>query len=81
MEADDPTVLAWAARERRVLMTHDINTIPHFAYQRVAAGASMPGIFEVRDSIPIGQAIEDLLCLAECSRDGEWEGQVIFLPL
>ena len=27
------------------------------------------------------QAIEDILLLAECSRDGEWEGQVIYLPL
>lgn len=25
--ADDPTVLEWAARERRVLLTHDVTTM------------------------------------------------------
>ena len=26
-------------------------------------------------------AIEDILLIAECSLDGEWEGQVRYLPL
>ena len=30
--ADDPTVLEWAAQERRVLLTHDVSTITHHAY-------------------------------------------------
>ena len=25
--ADDPTVLAWTAREQRILLTHDVTTI------------------------------------------------------
>jgi hypothetical protein len=29
----------------------------------------------------VGQAIEDLVLLAEASLPGEWEGQVRFLPL
>ena len=36
--ADDPTVLAWAADEGRVLVTHDVSTITRYAYKRVAAG-------------------------------------------
>jgi hypothetical protein len=31
--------------------------------------------------VPLGRAIEDLLLLAECRREGEWEGQVGYLPL
>jgi len=80
-EADDPVVLEWAAREGRVLITHDVNTIPRFAYERILAGKPMPGIFEVSDSLPVGQAIEDLLLLAECSEEGEWEGQIRYIPL
>lgn len=79
--ADDPTVLEWAAREKRVLLTHDVATITHYAYERVAAGQGMPGVVEVTRSVPVGRAIEDLLLLAECSLDGEWEGQVLYLPL
>ena len=41
----------------------------------------MPGVFEVPSVARIGQAIDDLILLAECSFEGEWEGQVRFLPL
>ena len=79
--ADDPTVLEWAAREGRVLISHDVSTITKHAYERVTAGQSMPGVFEVATSVPLAQAIEDLLLIAEDSRPGEWEGQVRYLPL
>lgn len=52
-----------------------------YAYERVQKGLSMPGIFEVSRAIPLGQAIEDILLLAECGEEGEWEGQVRYLPL
>lgn len=79
--ADDPTVLAWAADEARVLLTHDVATITSYAYKRVQAGKSMPGVFEVALGAPIGVLIEDILLLAEYSLEGEWEGQVRYLPL
>jgi hypothetical protein len=79
--ADDPTVLQWAAQEGRVLLTHDVATITQYAYERVEAGLSMPGVFEVGLDVPIGSAIEDIFLLAECSLDGEWEGQIRYLPL
>lgn len=79
--ADDPTVLKWSAQEGRVLLTHDISTITHYAYERVEAGLAMPGVFEVSFNVPIGRTIADILLLAECSLDCEWEGQVRYLPL
>jgi hypothetical protein len=79
--ADDPTVLEWAASEGRVLLTHDVNTITAFAYERTAHGLPMPGVFEVSLKVPVGVAIEEILLLAECSVEGEWEGQVNYLPL
>ncbi|MGH7966193.1 MAG: DUF5615 family PIN-like protein [Candidatus Binatia bacterium] len=79
--ADDSTVLEWCARERRVLLTHDVTTITRYAYARVQAGQPMPGVFEVNRALPLSQVIEDILLLAECSLEGEWEGQVRYLPL
>jgi len=79
--ADDPTVLEWSAEEGRVLLTHDVSTITHYAYELVRAGKPMPGVFEVSRNIPIGVVIEDVLLLVECSLDKEWEGQVRYLPL
>lgn len=79
--ADDPTVLEWAAKEGRILFTHDVSTITHYAYERISADQAMPGVFEVSRELPLGVVIEDILLLAECSLDGEWEGQVRYLPL
>jgi hypothetical protein len=79
--ADDPSILEWAAREGRVLLTHDVSTITHYAYERIRAGKTMPGVFEISREIPIGVVIEDLLLLAEYSLEGEWEGQIRYLPL
>jgi len=41
----------------------------------------MPGVFEVPRTLSIGRAIDDLLLIVECSIEGEWEGQVRYLPL
>ena len=79
--ADDATVLEWAAAEDRVLLTHDVTTMSHLAYQRIRDGRRMPGIFEVSRSTPVGSVIEDILLLDECSLEDEWEGQVRYLPL
>jgi predicted nuclease of predicted toxin-antitoxin system len=80
-EADDPNVLAWAAEQGRIVLTHDARTLIGYAYERVAAGLPMPGIIEVRQDQAIGAVIEDLLLLIEASEEGEWEGQVLYLPL
>jgi len=78
---DDPAVLAWAATEGRALVSHDVSTLVAFAYDRVRAGQSMPGLIEVGPEVAMAVAIEDLLIIAECSQPGEWEGQVLYLPL
>jgi hypothetical protein len=79
--ADDPTILEWAARESRVLLTHDVATITRYAYERVRAGSPMPGVFEVSRTVPVGLAIEEILLIIEYSLEDEWEGQVRYLPL
>ncbi len=77
----DPGVLEWAASENRLVLTHDASTMTKYAYERTANNQPMPGIIEVGRDIPIGHAIEDTLILVVCSFEGEWEGQVIYLPL
>jgi hypothetical protein len=79
--AEDPVILEWAANEGRLVLTHDAATMAYYAYERVKRGLSMPGVIEVVDDLPLGQVIEDLLLLAEYSNKGEWESQVIYLPL
>jgi hypothetical protein len=78
--ASDPVVLARAALESRILLTRDAETMTKFAYERVRAGQAMPGVFEVGFDVPLGTAM-DILLIAQCSLEGEWEGQVRYLPL
>ena len=63
--ADDPTVLEWAAQQGRVVLTHDIATMITFAYKRIEAGLSMPGLFEVSRRVSIG-LISDRGDYADC---------------
>jgi predicted nuclease of predicted toxin-antitoxin system len=79
--ADDPTLLEWATQNGRVLLTHDVATMTQYAYERIQAGQQMPGVLEISRSVSIGTAIEEILLLAEYSLEGEWEGQIRYLPL
>jgi predicted nuclease of predicted toxin-antitoxin system len=80
-QASDPDVLEWAAQEDRILLTHDIETLVGFANERIKAGQSMPGVIAVRNTLPIGEAIEDLLTIVGASEKSDWENTVQFLPL
>jgi predicted nuclease of predicted toxin-antitoxin system len=77
----DPDVLAWAAAEGRILLTHDRETIPNFAYDRVRAGEPMPGVFLVTNLMPVGQAIDEMLLAVECLTPEECNDLVRFFPL
>jgi hypothetical protein len=79
--ADDETVLAWAASEGRVLLTHDVRTVTGYAWGRVARGERMAGVVEVALSAGIGLVVDDLALLLECAAEGELEGTVLYLPL
>jgi len=77
----DPEVLAWAAAQDRVLITNDRNTMVGFAYQRVAAGEPVAGVIATTNDQSIGEAIEDILLIAECMPGEEIKEQVVvFLP-
>jgi hypothetical protein len=79
--SDYPSLLAWTAAQDRVPITHDVSTMTAYAYRRAGGGEQMPGVFEVSRSVPVAAVIEDILLLSECSNEGEWEGQVRYLPL
>jgi hypothetical protein len=80
-DADDPTLLEWAAAHDMVLLTHARKTVPPFAEQRVALGRAMPGVFFVPNDLAIGTAIEELLIAVHCFTPEECEGVVWYFPL
>jgi hypothetical protein len=80
--APDPSVLAWAAAQGRVLVTHDRRTMPTHAYARVNAGLPMPGVLVVRnDEHAIGALAEDIVLVLRCTTPDELRDRVWYLPL
>lgn len=77
----DSAILAWAAAQGRILLTHDRNTMTASAYDRVRAGDTMPGVFVIRNDAPFGPIIDEILLVTLCSSHEEWADQVVFLPL
>lgn len=78
----EPDVLAWAASEGRILLSHDQNTMVKFANQRIESGLTMPGVFLVpHQEIRPGLLVEEIRLLTEGSSPEEWKDRVVFLPL
>lgn len=75
----DPEVLSIAARENRILVSHDRATMPaHFA--RFTAAQSNPGLIIISQETDIGAVIEDLLLIWAGSTLGEWRDKIGFIP-
>jgi predicted nuclease of predicted toxin-antitoxin system len=76
----DPAVLAFAASEGRVLVSHDRKTMPvHFSdfVQR----STSPGLLIVSQHLAVSAAAEELLLIWVASEAEEWINQVACLPL
>ena len=76
----DPEVLALAAREQRILVTHDRRTMPrHFA--DFLLQNQSPRVFIIAQSVNIRTAIEELLLIWASSESEEWVNLIVELPL
>jgi hypothetical protein len=78
--AEDSFVLDWATRNDRVVLTHDVSTMIPAMREQLLTSRCAPIVF-VPDSLPVGQAIEEILLLDECSSGSDWASGVIYLPL
>lgn len=79
--AGDREILEWAALHGRVVVTHDVNTMVGFAYERVAARLAMTGVLAVAQQIPTRLAIEDLLLAVGCYEAPDMDNLVRFFPM
>ena len=75
----DPDVLALAADEDRILVSHDFKTMPKHFRQFVQHRRS-PGVLLLRQDLPIGVAVETLLLIWETTEPKEWENRLCLVP-
>jgi len=77
----DPALLDWAAREGRVILSHDVNTLIKFGADRLKQFLPMPGVVIVPEQLEIGRAIDDLEVIIKCSTAADLENQIQYVPL
>lgn len=76
----DPQVLAIAAAEGRILMSHDRETMPaHFKI--FAPDAGSPGLIIVSQALEIREVIEQVLLIWAVTDAEEWRNRIGYIPL
>jgi len=76
----DPQVLAVAASLGRILVTHDVRTMPRHFREFVTSNES-PGVILIPRLMPIAQAIDEILLIWQISEADEWRNLLRWLPL
>jgi hypothetical protein len=75
----DEQVLEIAAREGRILVSHDVSTMPvHFA--SFTSKQDSPGVLLIPQSLPIRIAIEELALIWGASEVEEYANLITWLP-
>ena len=76
----DEKVLAIAARENRLLVTHDRRTIPHH-FAKFIMSQDSPGVVIVPQKLPVTNVVEDLILIWSATEAEEWRNRIRSLPL
>ncbi len=76
----DNTVLEIAAREKRILVSHDLKTMP-FHFAEFITTQTSPGVLIVSQSLPMQEAIDSLILIWTASSAEEWVNRILFLPI
>lgn len=75
----DSEVLARAAEEGRILVSHDFQTVPaHF--RRFTESQRSPGVLLVAQDVPLSQTIESLVFIWAATAPEEWENRLCLIP-
>ena len=78
--ADDPRVLEYAAEYGYIVLSHDVNTMRGYFYDRIKAELPAPRLFLVHKQTPIGDVIDALELIILASDESEWVGQATYVP-
>ncbi len=77
----DPMILEWAAQQDYIVLSHDMNTMRGYFYERIESGLAVPGLFLIHGAKSVGDVIDSLELILLASDEAEWKGQLNYLPL
>ena len=78
--ADDRSILLWAERQGRILITEDKNTMPAHLATHLQGGHHSPGIFMVRPGTRVPDLLELLVLVTQASPSAEWRDRIEYIP-
>ena len=76
----DPDVLALAAGENRIVVSHDFQTMPRHYANFLQAHGSSPGLI-LSQHLPVGEAVDELVLIWGASEAEEWQNRIATIPL
>ena len=76
----DPDILDLAHSSGRIVVSHDVTTVPHWFDQCVEERISA-GLILVPEMVPIRDVIEDLQLIWHFTEAEEWVNRLAWLPL
>ena len=74
------TISAIAADQNRILVTHDLKTMPRHFGEFLMTGRTCPGVFLVSQYEAIGVIVTELVLIWAASDGEEWENRIVKLP-
>jgi hypothetical protein len=80
LAVDDPAILLWAERERRILVTEDRHTMGRHLRDHLATGHHSPGIFITRAGQSIRMVTECLVLIAQAGEPAEFADAITYIP-
>jgi predicted nuclease of predicted toxin-antitoxin system len=79
-EASDPELLSFAAKEGKILVTHDRKTMPTY-FGRLIETQNSAGVLIISQNCEIARAIEELILVWEVSDAEEYLNLIRTIPL
>ena len=76
----DPEVLRIAAEQDRILVSHDFKTMPRHFGQFLQERGYSPGVVLVKQSLPIGAVIDELVLIWTATSAEEWKNRILRIP-
>lgn len=77
----DPQVLLAAANEGRIVVSHDVRTMPLHFRRFLEQHRTSPGVFLIPQAVTTSSAIEELVMIWAVSSRDEWQDHLVWLPL
>ena len=78
--SDDATILHWAQREDRILLTEDVHTMPGHLARHLQSGGHSPGVFVISTGFSMKKLVSHLELVAYAGEAHDYEDTIVYVP-